>query len=103
MEFPWWLRWLPSEPAMQETRVQSLGQEDPLEKGMATHSSILIQYPYPVNICIFTHIYVSILFKILSPIRLLYNIEQSSLCITVGPCGLSILNIAVCTCPSQTP
>ena len=28
-------------PAMQETRVQSLGQEDPLEKGMATHSRIL--------------------------------------------------------------
>ena len=28
-------------PAMQETQVLSLGQEDPLEKGMATHSSIL--------------------------------------------------------------
>ena len=28
-------------PAMQETRVQSLGREDPLEKEMATHSSIL--------------------------------------------------------------
>ena len=28
-------------PAMQETQVQSLGQEDPMEKGMATHSSIL--------------------------------------------------------------
>ena len=28
-------------PAMQETRVLSLGQKDPLEKGMATHSSIL--------------------------------------------------------------
>ena len=28
-------------PEMQETQVQSLGQEDPLEKGMATHSSIL--------------------------------------------------------------
>ena len=28
-------------PAMKETRVQSLDQEDPLEKGMATHSSIL--------------------------------------------------------------
>ena len=28
-------------PAMQETRVRSLGQEDSLEKGMATHSSIL--------------------------------------------------------------
>ena len=28
-------------PAMQEMRVQSLGREDPLEKKMATHSSIL--------------------------------------------------------------
>ena len=28
-------------PAIQETQFQSLGQEDPLEKGMATHSSIL--------------------------------------------------------------
>ena len=28
-------------PAMQETQVLSLGQEDPLEKGTATHSSIL--------------------------------------------------------------
>ena len=28
-------------PTMQETQVQSLGQEDPLEKEMATHPSIL--------------------------------------------------------------
>ena len=28
-------------PAVQETQVQSLGREDPLEKGMATHCSIL--------------------------------------------------------------
>ena len=28
-------------PAMQETHVRSLGQEDPLKKGMATHSRIL--------------------------------------------------------------
>ena len=28
-------------PAMQETSVRSLGQEDPLEKAMATHSSTL--------------------------------------------------------------
>ena len=28
-------------PAMQETQVQSLSQKDPLEKGMATHCSIL--------------------------------------------------------------
>ena len=30
-------------PATQETRVWSLGQKDPLEKEMATHSSILAQ------------------------------------------------------------
>ena len=29
-------------PAMQETQVQSLSWEDPLEKGIATHSSILV-------------------------------------------------------------
>ena len=28
-------------PVIQESQVQSLGWEDPLEKGMATHSSIL--------------------------------------------------------------
>ena len=28
-------------PAMQQTQVQSLGREDPLVKGMATHSNIL--------------------------------------------------------------
>ena len=28
-------------PVMRETQVQSLGQEDPLEKEMATHSSLL--------------------------------------------------------------
>ena len=37
-------QWVKNPPAMQETqemRVQSLGGEDPLEKGMTTHSSIL--------------------------------------------------------------
>ena len=37
-------QWVKNLPAMQEmkgTRVQSLGREDPLEEGMATHSSIL--------------------------------------------------------------
>ena len=29
-------------PVTQETRVQVLGWEDPLEKGMATHSNILV-------------------------------------------------------------
>ena len=35
-------------PAMQETWVQSLGWEDPLQKEMATHSSILAwKIPWP--------------------------------------------------------
>ena len=41
-----WLPWLvalpvKNLPAMRETQVQSLGWEEPLEKGMATHSCIL--------------------------------------------------------------
>ena len=32
---------LPAMQELQETQVQSLGGEDPLEEGMATHSSIL--------------------------------------------------------------
>ena len=32
-------------PAMQETQVRFLGWEDPLEKGMATHSSICLENP----------------------------------------------------------
>ena len=35
------LFWVKNLPAMRETWVRSLGQEDPLEEGMATHSSIL--------------------------------------------------------------
>ena len=31
-------------PAIQETQAQPLGREDPLEKGMATHPSILASY-----------------------------------------------------------
>ena len=35
-------------PAIQETQFQFLGQEDPLEKGMANHSSILAwRIPWP--------------------------------------------------------
>ena len=37
----WWLQMVESPPAMQETWVQSLDWEDPLEKGTATHSSFL--------------------------------------------------------------
>ena len=34
-------QWVKNLPAMQKTQVQSLGWEDPLEKGTATHFSIL--------------------------------------------------------------
>jgi len=39
------------------------------------------------------HLHKSILFQILFPFRLLHNFEQNSLCCTVGPYWLSILNI----------
>lgn len=44
------------------------------------------------------HIHVSILFQILFPVRLLCNVEQSSLCYAIDPYWL-----AVYTCQSQTP
>ena len=38
-------------PAMQETQVQLLGRADPLEKGMATHSTILVwRVPWTGNL-----------------------------------------------------
>ena len=36
-------QWVKNLPAVQETRVQSLGSEDPLEKEMAAHSSVPAQ------------------------------------------------------------
>ena len=38
---PWGVRWVKDLSAMWEGRVQSLGWEDPLEKGRTTHSRIL--------------------------------------------------------------
>ena len=38
-------------PAMQETQVPSVGQEDPLEKGMAIHASVLAwRIPWPKSL-----------------------------------------------------
>ena len=40
-------QWIKNLSAMRETQFQSLGQEDPLEKEMATHSSILAwEFPW---------------------------------------------------------
>ena len=49
------------------------------------------------------YIYLSILFQILFPFRLLQSVEQSSLCYTLGPWLSSILSVVVYTRPSQTP
>ena len=38
---PWWAQMTKNLPTIQETLVRSLGWEDPLEKGMATHPKIL--------------------------------------------------------------
>ena len=40
---------------VQETQVQSLGKEEPLEKGMATHSSILAWRIY-ISVCVCVYI-----------------------------------------------
>ena len=44
------------------------------------------------------HIHVSILPQTPLPSRLPHSIEESSLCYTVGPCALSVLNITVNNC-----
>ena len=49
------------------------------------------------------HIHISTLFQIVFPYRSLQSTEQSSLCCTVGLYQLSILNIVVCICQSQSP
>ena len=52
---------------------------------------------------IFLHAYIYPFFPKLPSHQLPHNPEQSSMGYTAGPCWLSILIIAVCTCPSQTP
>ena len=63
-------------------------------------SAVVISGERQRNSAIHTH--VSIFPQTPLPSRLPHNIEPSSLCYVVGLCWLSILNIAVCTCPSQT-
>ena len=43
---PWWVNNLPAVQETQETKVQFLDWEDPLEQEMATHSSILAEKSY---------------------------------------------------------
>ena len=84
-----------------------------LKKQNKTKTFLFHSGAYPINSVVIVsggqqrdkalHIYVSILPQTFLPSRLLHNTEQISLCHTVGPCWLSISNIAVCSCLSQTP
>ena len=98
---------------MQEIPVRSVSWEDFLEKEMATHTSIFawkIPWPKETGRLQSTgsqknwtqQLNNSNSFSNSFPIRLLQNIEQCSLCYTVGPGWLSVLNIAVYTCQPPT-
>ena len=65
----------------------------------------MLEYSWLTMLCYFQvyrkeiqlYIYMFLFFfQILFPFRLLHNIEQRSLCYTVGPYWLSILNIVAC-------
>ena len=60
---------------MQETWVHSLGQEDPLKKGMATHSSILA---WRIKICLYI-LYKCIYYILILCIYKIYNINMNIL------------------------
>ena len=85
---------------MQEAQVQSLHWEEPLEKEMATHSSILAweipgtEEPGGLQSMGSQRVIERDSF----PYRLSQNTEYSSLSYTVDPCWLSILYQVVCIC-----
>ena len=68
-----------------------LNEADPRAGGPGAHGSKAEKLECTYLFIYFLHIHVSLLFQILFPVRLLQNIEQSSLCYTAGLCWLSIL------------
>ena len=72
-----------------------------LEYSRLTNNAVIVSSEQQKESAI--HIHVSIVPQNLFPSRLPHIIEQGFMCYIVGPCWLSILNTAVCTCPSQTP
>ena len=86
--------------ALQGT-LKSLLQHHSLKAWTNSVVILIVSGEQQKDSAIHTHIY--ILPQTPLPSRLSHNIEQSSICYTVGPCWLSILNISVCTCWSQTP
>ena len=102
-------------PAVQEMQEWSLGQEDPLEEGMATHSSILawripwtqepggLQSTGPQRVghdwsdWAHTHTRYTCVYSLFH-YRVLQDSECRFLCWTVGTCCLSVLHIKACIC-----
>ena len=80
-------------PSSRASSWSSDWTHSPVSPALQTDSLLLSHWGSPT-----TRIHVSILPQTLLPSSLPYNIEQSSLCYTVGHCWLSILNIAGCTC-----
>ena len=86
-------------PVMQEIPVQFLGQEDPLEKGTATHSSILgWRIPWTVYSMGSQRVRHDWVTHFSFPFT-----ECSSLFYTVGPSCLSVLHTGVCICCLSLP
>ena len=72
-------------PAIQETLVQSLGQEDPLEKEMPTHSSILFFSPTVFSLCLSLS-----LFFFLSPVFLPGKCQEQRSLARYNPWGCRV-------------
>ena len=104
--------------ALEDNRVQSLGQEDALEKGIATHSSILagrilwreepgrlqsitskrVEHDRETNTLqlVLPILYSNSLFSSdYTSLQVITDNEYNSLCYSVNPCCLSILHISV--------
>ena len=66
------------------------------------YSALTVLWWFQPNSQWIQHIYLSVLPQTSLPSRLACNIEQSPLCCPAGPCWFSMINTAVCPCPSQT-
>ena len=106
-ELPWWLQTVKSLPVVRGTRVRSLGREDPLEKEMATHSSVLAwDVPWleePSRPQSMESQRVSFMFQKTSHLLAVYNEEfkHGTACFTVTQLGIRVkgadeTNLASC-------
>ena len=102
--------WTKTSVGLEEERIYGHMEAKPYKKFLKMFYFVL-RYREPTNNVVIVsggqqrdsaiHIHVSILSQTPLPSRLPHNIEQSSLCYTVGPCWLPILNVGVGTRPSH--